>query len=50
MNLKEKIIQKLKEEAEFAKGTGMPQFVMGIQQAIKVVENVEDWRSDDESK
>lgn len=44
MNLKQQIISKLQEEAEFAKGTGMPQFVMGIHQAIKVVENVEDWR------
>lgn len=50
MNLKEQIIQKLKEGAEFAKGAGMPQFVMGIHQSIKVVENIEDWRQDDESK
>ncbi|QTY15503.1 hypothetical protein [Virgibacillus pantothenticus] len=49
MNLQEQIIQKLKEEAEFAKGCGMPQFVMGIQQAIKVVENIKDWSREDES-
>ena len=43
MNLtKEQIISRLKEEAEFAKGTGMPQFVMGINQAIKVIEDMEE--------
>lgn len=44
MNDKEKIISTLKEEAEFAKGMGMPQFVMGLNQAIKVVENIDNWR------
>lgn len=34
----ENIIKLLEEEIEFAKGCGMPQFVMGIMQAKKVIE------------
>ena len=35
---KKRIVELLNQEIEFAKGTGMPQFVMGLQQAKKVVE------------
>ena len=35
---KEKAIELIEQEIEFAKGTGMPQFVMGLQQAKKVIE------------
>ena len=49
---KEQIIELLDEEIKFAQGTGMPQFVMGLQQAKKIIlgdwnksENrtIEDW-------
>lgn len=35
---KERAIELIEQEIEFAKGTGMPQFVMGLQQAKKVIE------------
>ena len=35
---KERAIELIDQEIEFAKGTGMPQFVMGLQQAKKVIE------------
>ena len=35
---KEKAIELIEQEIEFAKGTGMPQFVLGLQQAKKVIE------------
>jgi len=39
MKLTEKeITLVLDDEIEFAKGTGMPQFVMGLQQAKKVIQ------------
>lgn len=35
---KEKVIKLIEQEIKFAKGTGMPQFVMGLMQAKKVIE------------
>lgn len=35
---KERAFELIDQEIEFAKGTGMPQFVMGLQQAKKVIE------------
>lgn len=35
---KEQLVERLNEEIKFAKGTGMPQFVMGLQQAKKIIE------------
>lgn len=35
---KERILALLDDEIEFAKGTGMPQFVLGLQQAKQVIE------------
>lgn len=32
------LLQLLDEEIEFAKGTNMPQFVLGLQQAKKIIE------------
>lgn len=40
----EKINGLLDKEIEFAKGCGMPQFVMGLQQAKKII-NMENERS-----
>ena len=34
-----RINELLDKEIEFAKGCGMPQFVMGIQQAKKIINN-----------
>lgn len=36
------INKRLDEEIEFAKGCGMPQFVMGLQQAKKVINKLDD--------
>lgn len=37
IELKEKIISLLDSEIKFAKGTGMPQFVMGLLQAKRII-------------
>lgn len=36
------INKRLEDEIEFAKGCGMPQFVMGLQQAKKVINKLDD--------
>jgi hypothetical protein len=36
------ILKAIDEEIEFAKGCGMPQFVMGLLQAKKVIEEMEE--------
>lgn len=43
MNI-DRINELLDKEIEFAKGCGMPQFVMGLQQAKKII-NMENERS-----
>lgn len=37
---KEDVLKALEEEIEFAKGCGMPQFVMGLLQAVEVIEKL----------
>ena len=40
--MKEDLIALLEKEIEFAKGCGMPQFVLGLLQAKKIVEGYQE--------
>jgi hypothetical protein len=39
---KDKLLQKIQEEVEFAKSTFMPHFVLGLMQAKKIIEEQEE--------
>lgn len=44
------INERLDKEIEFAKGCGMPQFVMGLQQAKKVINDIDDEQEKEENR